>query len=190
MLLFSIIIILCSVSEILLYNKRYISLISEINITIKATGNQYVLNSGFAVLPYQILINDIIQETIKYQYYLNVEYSNITMRWNRSIYDCSNMFNSLNIIKIDFSGFDSSKVTKMYDMFYGCTSLTSINFKNFDTSSVVYMGYVFDTCTSLTSVDLSHFNTSACTDMNAMFDDCHSLISIDLSNFEHLMLLI
>ena len=184
MLLFSIIIILCSVSEIMLYNKRFISLMSEINITIKNTGKQYVLNSGFAVLPYQILINDINQIIIQYHYNLNVEYSNITMRWNISITNCSNMFSKLNIIKIDFSGFDSSKVTNMRQMFYSCTSLTSINFKNFDTSSVIYMGYVFDTCTSLTSVDLSHFNTSTCTDMNAMFDDCHSLISIDLSNFD------
>ena len=116
------------------------------------------MNSGFAVLPNQILINDINQTIIQYQYNLNVEYSNITMRWNTSITDCSNMFNSLNIIKIDFSGFDSSKVTRMRKMFFNCTSLTS--------------------------VDLSHFNTSACTDMNAMFDDCHSLISIDLSNFD------
>ena len=116
MLLYSIIILLCSVSEILLYNKRYISLISEINITIKVTGYQKVLNSGFSILPYQILINDINQETIQYQYNLNEEYSNITMRWNSQITDCSNMFNGLNIIKIDFSGFDSSKVTRMYEI--------------------------------------------------------------------------
>ena len=185
MILCLFIMLLYITSQIKVFNKRNLSLISEINITIKTKGLQNILNGDFKFLPNQTLINDKIQEKNQYQYNLNVSYSNITMRWNYQLTSCSYMFEGLsNIIKIDFSNFDSSKVTYMRDMFHLCTSLTSINFQNFDTSSVVYMGYVFDTCSSLTSIDLSHFNTSACTDMNAMFDDCHSLISIDLHNFD------
>ena len=172
------ILLLYSFSQNLAYN-------SEITIIIKSKGFQNVLYNQYIYLPNETIINGIKQQSNKYNYNLSVEYSNITMKWYYQIKDCSYMFNMLaNIIKIDLSKFDSSKVTNMKDMFYACTSLTSINFKNFDTSSVVYMGYVFDTCTSLTSVDLSSFNTSAVLDMNAMFDDCHSLISIDLQNFD------
>ena len=54
------------------------------------------------------------------------------------------MFSDLyNIIFIDFSKFNSSSVTKMNNMFYGCISLLSINFDNFITSSVVDMNTMF-----------------------------------------------
>ena len=183
--LFIFFILLYSITSNSRMNIRKIFSISEITITIKGTGSQYVLYSGFIYLQNETIINGIIQNKSLYQYPLNNDYNNITMRWAYKLKNCSYMFNNLqNIIAIDLSGFDSSELTNMKDMFYGCTSLTSINFHNFNTSSVTYMGFVFDTCTSLTSVDLSSFNTSNVLDMNAMFDDCHSLISIDLSHFD------
>jgi len=168
-----------------IYTIKHLNLYSEINITIKGTGNQSILNSNFAYNPNEVYINEINQTLVQKNYEIYENNSNISMRWNYCITNCTRMFSGLsNILKIDLSNFDSSKVVSMNNMFYGCTSLTSINFKNFNTSSVIDMGFIFDTCTSLTSVDLSSFKTSKVTDMQAMFDDCWSLISLDLSNFD------
>ena len=94
------------------------------------------------------------------------------------------MFNNLeHILSIDFTKFDSSKVTSMSKMFSGCSNLKTIKFNNLDTSSVIYMDYMFLSCTSLTFLDLSNFNTSSVLDMKNMFYCCTSLVSIDLSSF-------
>ena len=167
------------------YNMKHLNLYSEINITIKGTGNQIILNSGYSYIPSEIYINDILQTSVKKNYEITFNNSNISMRWDYTVTTCASMFSDLsNILIIDLSNFNSSEVTSMNNMFSRCTSLTSINFKNFNTSSVIDMGFIFDTCTSLTSVDLSSFKTSKVTDMQAMFDDCWSLISLDLSNFD------
>ena len=62
-----------------------------------------------------------------------------------------------NLQSIDFTHFDSSMVTNMNSIFYGCSSLELINLSNIDTSSI--------------------------TDMNSMFYGCNSLISINLGDF-------
>ena len=52
--------------------------------------------------------------------------------------DVSYMFaHFTNLEKIDFGNcFDTSNVTDMNGMFYGCSSLTSLNLTGFDTSNV------------------------------------------------------
>ena len=87
------------------------------------------------------------------------------------------------IEKLDLSNFNTSNVTNMSSMFYGCSSLTSLNLSNFNTSSVTDMSDMFSRCSSLTSLDLSSFNASNVTNMDSMFSGCSSLISLDLSSF-------
>ena len=87
------------------------------------------------------------------------------------------------IEKLDLSSFDTSNVTNMSSMFYGCSSLTSLDLSNFNTSSVTNMQSMFSQCSSLTSLDLSSFNTSSVTNMDSMFSGCSSLTSLDLSSF-------
>ena len=91
--------------------------------------------------------------------------------------------NTKNITYIDLSNFDTSLVTYMNFMFYGCSSLTSIDLTNFNTSLVTYMHYMFYDCSSLTSIDLTYFETQLVIDMKYMFYNCKSLKSIDLSYF-------
>ena len=79
---------------------------------------------------------------------------------------------------------DTSKVINMYDMFYGCSSLTSLNVSNFDTSKVTNMSYMFEFCSSLTNLDVSEFDTSKVTTMQDMFYNCNNLTSLDVSNFD------
>ena len=91
--------------------------------------------------------------------------------------------NYTKLISIIFDDVDTSKVTSMISMFYGCSSLANLDLSNFNTSNVTYMNSMFDGCSSLTSLDLSNFNTSNVTSMNSMFYGCSSLTSLDLSNF-------
>ena len=79
---------------------------------------------------------------------------------------------------------NTSKVTTMYEMFYGCQNLTSLDLSNFKTENVQYMGAMFSRCYDLTSLNLSNFNTENVKDMSIMFEGCSRLTSLDLSNFK------
>jgi len=84
---------------------------------------------------------------------------------------------------IGLENLNTSNVTDMKEMFYGCESLTSLNLSSFNTSNVTNMGWMFGYCKSLTSLNLSSFNTSKVTDMGVMFSQCESLTSLNLSSF-------
>ena len=80
--------------------------------------------------------------------------------------------------KVVFKDFDTSAVTDMGSMFYGCNRLTTLDLSSFNTSSVTFMGGMFDSCTNLTALDLSSFDTSAVTNMSFMFYNCNNLTTI------------
>ena len=88
-----------------------------------------------------------------------------------------------NMINVDLSNFDTSNITNMSNMFFGCSSLTTLNLNNFDTSKVLYMEDMFGYCTSLTNLNLNSFDTSNVISMLGMFKGCNNLISVDLSSF-------
>ncbi len=73
---------------------------------------------------------------------------------------------------IDLTGFDTSRVTSMRDMFSGCIALQKLDLSGFDTSQVTDMSGMFRECCKLQlqSLDLSSFNTSNVTDMSEMFE--------------------
>ena len=85
--------------------------------------------------------------------------------------------------KVVFKDFDTSAVTDMSSMFYGC-KFTTLDLSNFNTSAVTNMMYMFKYCDRLTTLDLSNFDTSAVTSMGGMFDNCDRLTTLDLSNFD------
>ena len=89
-----------------------------------------------------------------------------------------------NILEINLSNFDTSKVTNMQSMFYGMSNLTTLNLSNFDTSNVTSMSSMFSSMRSLTSLNLSSFDTSKVTYMNSMFYGISNLTTLDLSNFD------
>ena len=88
-----------------------------------------------------------------------------------------------NFTSIDLSGFNTSQVKSMFNMFSGMSNLTSLDLSNFETSNVTEMNSMFSDVSSLTNLDLSNFDTSNVTDMNSMFSGMSSLTSLDLSNF-------
>ena len=88
------------------------------------------------------------------------------------------------LIQINFNNnFNTSKATRMFTMFYGCSSLISLDLSNFNTSNVTEMSSMFDRCKSLINLNLSSFNTSKVTGMNSMFNGCSLLTNLGLSGF-------
>ena len=87
------------------------------------------------------------------------------------------------ILDIDLSNFDTSKVTRMDSMFEDMRNLTSLNLSNFDTSKVTDMSRMFLDMNNLTSLNLSNFDTSKVTDMSSMFHNMWNLASLNISNF-------
>jgi surface protein len=92
--------------------------------------------------------------------------------------------NMENVVSIELSNFDTSKVTNMKSTFYGCSSLKSLDLSHINTSLVANMNWMLSECNSLESIDLSHFDISSVIFMNYMFSGCSSLLSVDLSNSE------
>ena len=161
---------------------------SEIIMTIYGNGTQQILSSySFNNFnPSEVLINGEKQLEIKetIDNLINEE-NEITLKWDYLLTSCADMFVGLsNIIKIDLSNFDSSKVRNIRFMFGSCISLTSINFNNFDTSLVTNMEFLFFGCYSLISLDLSNFNTKSLENTSFMFSECQSLKNLSLNSFD------
>lgn len=96
----------------------------------------------------------------------------------------SHMFNGMrNLTTLNLSNFDTSKVTNMGSMFYGISNLTTLNLSNFNTSQVTIMGGMFYGMSNLTTLNLSNFNTSKTTDMRSMFNGMTNLASLNISSF-------
>ncbi len=84
---------------------------------------------------------------------------------------------------LDLSNFNTANVTDMTSMFYGCSGMTTLDLSNFNTANVTYMRWMFCDCSVMTSLDVTHFNTANVTDMSYMFNYCSALTSLDVSNF-------
>ena len=87
------------------------------------------------------------------------------------------------LMSLDLSSFNTENVTNMVAMFRFCYALWSLDVSSFNTANVTNMGVMFNGCIALGTLDLSSFNTENVTSMEAMFDGCSSLTSLDLSSF-------
>ena len=99
-----------------------------------------------------------------------------TYSWFNGMYNLKD-FTSLDVL-------NTSEVTNMHWMFYGCKRLASLDLSHFDTSKVTDMGGMFNGCNILESLGVSHFNTQNVTDMSSMFYGCKLLTSLDVRNFD------
>ena len=105
--------------------------------------------------------------------------------FQEGVTDMFNMFYGCSFLtSLDFSKFNTEKVTDMNNMCGLCNNLQSIEFgDNFNTNSVTDMSYMFCGCSSLTSLNVSKFKTDNVEDMSNMFRGCSSLTELNLSNF-------
>ena len=126
---------------------------------------------------------------IKFENYFKAEKKGIyiiKIIFNFIIKDCSYMFNSTfncrsKFIDYDFSGFDTSRVTNMANMFDKCCGLKRFK-PSLDTRSVTSMERMFIDCHDLEYIDLSSFDTRNVISMADMFYDCTKLKDIKLSS--------
>jgi surface protein len=96
----------------------------------------------------------------------------------------SMFYGCTSLTELDLSSFNTSEVTNMNYMFYNCKVLPSVDVSGFNTPKVVSMRFMFSNCHALTSVDVSRFNTSEVTTMENMFDNCKALTAVDVSEFD------
>ena len=143
---------------IFLFLIKFISneLYSEIQLVIRGNGNQELVNNGFNPVPSEIYVNGEKKDEDTRTCELEGETNNITLRFNVPIFSCVNMFKNLrNITTINLSDFDTSKVSNMNYMFYGCSNLEFIYFGNINTNFVINMTLLFFSCSKLKSIDIS-----------------------------------
>ena len=107
------------------------------------------------------------------EYELKIIFKNKITNLNSIFSDCNEL------ISIDLSNFDISKVTDMKLMFNKCSKLKEIKGINkFNTSNTINMSGIFQECYELEYLDLSNFNTSKVADMFGMFNKCNKLKEI------------
>ena len=86
------------------------------------------------------------------------------------------------LTSLDVTHFNTENVVHMKNMFINCSSLASLDVTHFNTENVANMGYMFYGCSQLTSLDVTHFNTANVFAMNSMFSGCSSLTSLDVTH--------
>ena len=159
----------------------------EIIVNITESGEHLILNNSFNSEPIYVEVNGTIKNltndkklTLESNIYL------IKLIWNSPLQNLKYIFSEIpNIIEINFSNFNTSKVENMNYMFHKCIHLKKITFgNNFDTSSVKAMEYMFSNLISITSLNLSFFNTSSVEAMKKMFYNFTSLEYLDVSTFD------
>ena len=93
--------------------------------------------------------------------------SKSTYRWFRDM-------GSLTTIS-GIENLNTSQVTMMSEMFYGCTQLGNLDLTGFNTSNVTAMSDMFRNCSALTILDLTNWNTKKVSNMSNMFRECSIL---------------
>ena len=88
-----------------------------------------------------------------------------------------------NLESVDFADWDVSNVTTFFAMFDASDKIENIDVSKWDTSSATNMGWMFNR-NNLKHLDVSNFNTSKVTNMFAMFSGSKSLTQLDISNFD------
>ena len=72
----------------------------------------------------------------------------------------------------------------MNSMFQQCKELLYLDLSNFNTSKVTDMSWMFAGCHKLKEIKgINNFNTNNATKINSIFKGCNQLLNLDLPNF-------
>ncbi len=91
---------------------------------------------------------------------------------------------SMKLSFIDVSDWNTSSVTDMNRMFYGCGSLTKLDLSGWDVRNVTDMDHIFADCFKLAEINFEGWETLKLENADAMFNDCNSITVIDVSDFD------
>ena len=110
--------------------------------------------------------------------------TSLQIHFNETVVSLEHFFDSItdenaaSISSIDFSHFDSSKLSNMNSIFSGCFDLVTVDFTNFNWTNIQDIGYMFYGCDSFKSIDLSNADISKIANMERVFQSCDSLESV------------
>ena len=106
-----------------------------------------------------------------------------------NVEDMSRMFGTYgmktmeNLVPIDFSKFNTSKVKNMKEMFFN-SFLPSLDIRSFDTSNVENMERMFDDLKYIRDLDLSGWNVKKVNNIQGIFSRLNKLQSLNLSGWQ------
>ena len=87
-------------------------------------------------------------------------------------------------VNVNLNMIDTSKITDMGVVFFGCTSLQNLDVSEWDVSNVKDMYGMFSDCKSLETLDISGWDVSNVKNMRYMFFGCTSLKNLDVSKWD------
>ena len=108
----------------------------------------------------------------------------INIAFNKPLSSLEGMFANIPELKtVDFSEFNSKKITRMNNLFLNCTNLESVEFGEFNAENLETMDHIFENCSSMTEIDLSSFITPRLSSLNSAFKGCSNLIVLNMKYF-------
>ena len=108
----------------------------------------------------------------------------INIAFNKPLSSLEGMFANIPELKtVDFSEFNSKKITRMNNLFLNCTNLESVEFGEFEAENLETMDHIFENCSSMTEIDLSSFITPRLSSLNSAFKGCSNLIVLNMKYF-------
>lgn len=110
----------------------------------------------------------------------NFSFAHSTGSMQQLFYLCENLVEIEGLNRID-----TTNVTNMKSVFWGCKKLKEIDVSSFDTSKVTNLGGVFACCDTLTTIKgLENWNTAQANDMSLLFGLCPNLKEVNVSSFD------
>ena len=144
--------------------------------------NQYIIekiliNKSSKFNKIKVESKDKLQSIIQERYHNNKSFIDLTDIDISELDDLSGVFARLNKVEVvDISGWDTSNVTTMEDMFSQCTKLKKIiGIENLDVSNVEYANNMFYFCKNLVELYLTNWNPISLENAWSMFYRCSNL---------------
>ena len=112
---------------------------------------------------------------------INLQEINLSFLNSMNIQNMSEMFSQCGIKYLAFPDLLSINLQNIRGMFSNCPNLKSVDFSSFNTEKVTDMSNLFEGCENLENIDFSKLNTKSVNSMEKMFYKAN-LININLSS--------
>ena len=143
--------------------------------------NQYIIekiliNKSSKFNKIKVESKEQLQAIIQERYYNNKSFIDLTDLDISELNDISYIFYTLNMEVVDISGWNTSNVTTMENMFSFCDKLKNIiGIENLDVSKLEDATSMFYGCENLVESDLTNWNPVSLQNAQQMFFNCSNL---------------